>query len=69
MDDDFAFRIRRARAQTVERRLVECLELSDLLAEMAVAGYRARHPDASDEDIYRAVVEQRIESQARSYRK
>lgn len=69
MDEEFEFRIRRARAQTVAQRLVECLELSDLLAEMALAGYRARHPEASDEEVRRAVIEQRIASQARSYRK
>lgn len=69
MDADFEFKILRARTQTVEQRLVECLELSDLLAEMAVAGYRARHSEASGEKIRRAVIEQRIASQARSYRK
>lgn len=66
---DFEFRIRRARTQTIEQRLVECLELSDLLADMAVAGLRARRPDLSDEEIRRILVEQRIASQERSYRK
>lgn len=69
MDADFEFKLRRARTQTIEQRLVECLELSDLLADMAVAGLRVRRPELSDEEIRRIVIEQRIESQARSYRK
>ncbi|GMU83953.1 MAG: hypothetical protein AMXMBFR47_38230 [Planctomycetota bacterium] len=69
MDEEFEFKIRRARAQTIEQRLIECLELSDLLADMAVAGLRARRPELSDEEIRRILIEQRIASQARSYRK
>lgn len=69
MDEEFEFRIRRARMQTIEQRLAECLELSDLLADMAVAGLRARRPELSDDEIRRILIEHRIASQARSYRK
>ncbi len=41
------------RALGPERRLIQALELSDFLRQMAKAGLRSRHPEYSEDDLLR----------------
>jgi hypothetical protein len=41
------------RALGPEQRLIQALELSDFLREMAKAGLRSRHPEYSEDDLLR----------------
>lgn len=41
-----------------ERRLVQAMELSDLLRQLAASGLKARHPDYSEEQLRRALNRQ-----------
>jgi hypothetical protein len=41
-----------------ERRLVQAMELSDFLREMAKAGLRSRHPEYSEDELVRALTRQ-----------
>jgi hypothetical protein len=46
------------RAAGPERRLLQALELSDLLREFAIAGLRSRHPEYTDAEIAAALRRQ-----------
>ena len=41
------------RALGPERRLIQALELSDFLHQLAKAGLRSRHPEYSEDDLLR----------------
>jgi len=46
------------RAAGPERRLLQALELSDLLRELATAGLRSRHPEYTDAELAAALRRQ-----------
>jgi hypothetical protein len=39
-----------------EQRLLQAMELSDLLLQMAKAGLRSRHPECSEEELVRRLT-------------
>jgi hypothetical protein len=44
------------RALGPERRLMQALELSDFLHQLAKAGLRSRHPEYSEDDLVRTLT-------------